>query len=340
MADLVAHRLRRAASALGTADPLLAVGGLIERTFERPVDDDGYGANTLTPGAAPLEPSFSEREPGALRFVLEPLGPDASPGARRDEATREARRLVGSAFGSGALRWLDRSTEEFRSAAGTGALDYGAWFGSSFDGNGLTATKVYYELGPGSSGHLPPSSSRLAATVARHLPLAQPAFLTVSCRRDRGSERVTFVPQHVLRVKDLEPLLTELGLAHQLPGIMHAVGLALGGRFELPPASCLIGVADSPEGPELKLEIALGMVPDLPRNFLDLIVMGLQERPSHLQALARWMQAFTPEQAEWPGNFSVLSIRTSPRSAPRLSLYLRPVELEVGRLFAPVASAV
>lgn len=339
MSSLVTHRLRAAAAALGTVDPVDHVAGLIHRTFERPWDDAAYGRNTLTPGAAPLEPSFSEREPGALRFVLEPLGPDQSAAARRDEATREMRRLVGTNFGPGALRWFDRASEGFRASAGAAGLDYGAWFGSAFDADGVSASKVYYELHPDTLGALGDRVGRLAEAITRRLPGARPGFLSVTCRRERGSQRVTFVPSTAMQVKDLEPLLAELGLAHQLPGLMQAVGVALGGRFELPPGSCLVGIGDSPDGPELKLEIALGMLPDLPRNFLDLIILGLQERPRHLQALARWMQAFTPEDAEWPGNFSVLSIRTTAHSAPRLSLYLRPVELEVGRLFAPAPTA-
>jgi hypothetical protein len=73
----------------------------------------------------------------------------------------------------------------------------------------------------------------------------------------------------------------------------------------------------------------LGMIPDLPPNFLDLLVMGLRERPRELQAMMRWLNAFTPESADWPGNFSVLSVRVTPRSPARVSLYLRPVEFEM-----------
>ena len=41
------------------------------------------------------------------------------------------------------------------------------------------------------------------------------------------------------------------------------------------------------------------------------------------------MAAFTPEDDVWPGRFSILSVRTSERTAPRVSLYLRPVEFEM-----------
>jgi len=73
------------------------------------------------------------------------------------------------------------------------------------------------------------------------------------------------------------------------------------------------------------------MIPDLPPNFLDLLTLGLAERPRQLHALGRWLHAFTPESAEWPGSFSVLSIRTTPRLPARVSLYLRPAEFEIKR---------
>ena len=71
------------------------------------------------------------------------------------------------------------------------------------------------------------------------------------------------------------------------------------------------------------------MIPDVPPNFLDLLTLGLTERPRELQAMLRWLQAFTPEDRDWPGNFSVLSVRVSAQSPPRVSLYLRPAEFEV-----------
>jgi hypothetical protein len=45
--------------------------------------------------------------------------------------------------------------------------------------------------------------------------------------------------------------------------------------------------------------------------------------------MLRWLNAFTPESEDWPGNFSVLSVRTAAEMQPRVSLYLRPVEFEI-----------
>jgi hypothetical protein len=142
---------------------------------------------------------------------------------------------------------------------------------------------------------------------------------------------MTFLHRGALRLADLGPVLDELGLSNQLAGIMQTFGLALGGRFELPDRSVLIALEHSHRGPELELYVLLGMIPDLPRNFLDLLAMGLNERPRELDAMLRWLAAFTPEDGDWPGNFSVLSVKTSREGQPRVSLYLRPVEFEIPR---------
>ncbi|KQR13079.1 hypothetical protein VC273_13340 [Xanthomonas nasturtii] len=326
---LVRQSLRSAAKALGTRDPLPYVDGLIDRTFYLPDDDVSYARNSLTPGAVPYEPSFSESEPNLLRFTIEPLGPEASPVARRDEATREARRLIAPIFGQDALRWFDRRSEAWRGFGGLSWMNYGAWFGSAFDQDGLYATKIYYELLPNQIDALAPALSRLTKLACDELPGLVPIFTSIGCKRDTGSQRVTFLHRGALAVNGLGPLMNRLGIGHQLPGLMRVVGVALGGRFELPAGGVLIGLRDAPDGAELKLEVLLAAIPDLPARFLDLLKLGLAERPRQLAALARWLDAFGMDDAEQQGHFSVLSIRVTPNSPARISLYVRPIEFEM-----------
>jgi hypothetical protein len=85
----------------------------------------------------------------------------------------------------------------------------------------------------------------------------------------------------------------------------------------------------TPEGPEFEIYVLMGMIPDVPPNFLDLLTLGLSERPRELTALIEWLRAYTPESGEWPGRFSIMSVRATPRSPPRVSLYLRPIEFEI-----------
>jgi hypothetical protein len=335
MSQKIRTRVEKAARQLRVSSPMPFVGRLLDASFSFPEGDAKYAANTLTPGAVPFEPSFSEREPEVLRFTIEPY-PGALPTSRRDEATREMRRLVGPLFGRDALHWFDERSEEWRGLGANGGLDYGAWFGTSYDGNGLSSSKVYYELKPHQLAGLPPSLLALVRTAMATMPNLMPVFTTIACRRDAGSQRVTFLHNGPLRLTDLTALMSRTGMEHQLPSLMQIVGLTLGGRFDLPERSVLIGLSETSEGPELKLEVMLGMLPDLPPSFLDLLALGLTERPRELRALSAWLQAFTPESQDWPGNFSVLSIRTTARMPARVALYLRPVEFEIHRRLSDV----
>jgi hypothetical protein len=264
-----------------------------------------------------------------LRFTVEPLGPLESPMARRDEATFEMRRLVAPVFGDGALRWFDRHSEEWRGMSGASRLRYGAFFGSSFDPEGLRSAKVYYEMSPGQVHALPTGLTSLAEDAMQALPGLFPIFTSITCGRSRGKQRATFVHRGPLRLADLDPLLRRVNLAGQLPALMQLFGVALGGRFELPEQSVLLSLGQTDEGTELELYVLLGLIPDLPANFMHLLNLGLAERPRELQAMRQWLDAFRPSPESPAGNFSVLSVRLSPSQSAKASLYLRPIEFEI-----------
>ncbi len=336
----VERRLRRAAQRLGTTDPVPSVADLLRRTFHYPDGDPRYGCNALTPMAAPFEPSFSELQPNILRFTIEPLPPQASSVDRRDESTREMRRLVGQNIGSDAVYWFDQASEPFRGMSSGGMLDYGAFFGSSYDRDGLYSSKVYYETnGDGTSiDQLPSGLFRTVNIVTQLIPGLKPLFTTLAAERQAGSQRLTFAATQPLRLADLQPALDALGLGHRLPGIMQTVGLVLGGRFDLPAHSALLAFGEGPNGPDFELYLLLAHIPDVPPSFLSLLTMGLAERPRSLAALERWMGAFTPEDEHWPGRFSIVSLRADRNSPPRVSLYLRPVEFELSPEALPTAA--
>jgi hypothetical protein len=329
MAAHVKQSLRHASQALGVRDPLPIVGAMIDRTFYRPEDDVAYADNRLTPGAVPFEPSFSEAEPDTLRFTIEPLGPGASPVDRRNEATNEMRRLIAPLFGRDALNWFDARSEEWRGFGGLGWMSYGAWFGSAFDEDGLYGAKIYYELAPSQIDALAPNLARLTRLAMSVMPGLMPIFTSIGCKRDAGTQRVTFMHRGSLSLSALGPLMNRLGIGHQLPSLMRVVGMALGGRFELPNGGVLIGLRDTPAGVEMKLEVLLAAVPDLPSRFLDLLRLGLAERPRQVAALERWLGAFGVDDANEPGHFSVLSVTVTPNAQARINLYVRPIEFQL-----------
>jgi hypothetical protein len=329
LSNRVTRRLRQAASKLHTANPVPLMQRMIDETFALPEGDPRYGDNTLSPGSPPFE-SLSG-SPGQLEFDIEPLGPEASATDRRDAATGEMRRLVGQMFGREALYWFDRQSEPWRGFGSAGRLKYGAFFGSSVDRDGLYSSRVAYETGPGQIDQLPAGLFRLVSAVLMAMPELRPVFTTLTAQRELGGQRLTFFQPQAFKVAEMRPLLETLGLAHQLPGVLQIIGLALGGRFELPARSTLLSFGQTPEGPELELHVMLDTIPDLPPQFLSLLTLGLSERPRELRALERWMDAFTPESDVWPGRFSMLSVRAAAQGQPRVSLTLRPVEFEVSR---------
>jgi hypothetical protein len=324
-ADEALRRLSIAARRLGTADPAESLGDLFRHSFGRPIGDATYRANTLCPGAPlPLEHSFSEVASGALRLDMEPV-PGATPATRRQEATRAQRGIVQRAYGDRALKWFDERSEPWRALHGPGNERFGAWYGAGFDEAGVSETKVYYEIPDARLDVLPPNLRHAARVATACLPGLVPIFTSISCGRAQGAQRIYFYHRGDLRLLDLDPLMHRLGIGHQLPSMLTAVGLLLGGRFVLPEGSVLVAIRDTSKGLEMKLDILLPGVPDPPPQMPDLVQLHLSDRPSSQRALRHWMQAMTPDEHRQPGEMSAVSVRVTPAVGSRLVLYFSPV---------------
>lgn len=325
----VTDRLGSASRRLRTANPISFVQGIIEDSFSYPEGDPRYARNALAPGGAPIEAVCKMAQPLSLSFNLEPLGPDATGSERRDMTSREMRRLVAENFGREALYWFDGASESQRGMARGAALNYGAFFGSCFDGDGLQSATVTYEGNGNTLNNVNPALARLIAASMSTMSGLRPIFTTLIAGRDYGSQWVTFLITNGFRLADMQPMLDELGLGGRLASIFQVIGVALGGRFDIPSGAALVAFGRSPQGVELELQVMLDAIPDLPPNFLQLLTMNLRERPRELVALERFLEAFTPEDNVWPGRFSVLGIRIGASGPPKVSLFLRPVEFEI-----------
>lgn len=324
--DVIKHRLRTAARRLGARDPLESLGGVIERSFDLPLGDPRYGNNSLAPGFLPIEHSFSELTPQALRLDMELAGPTASPFSRREETSREVRRIVHQHYGRPALRFFDERSEGWRTGSISGRARYGAFFGAAFDEQGPVEVKSYYEMEPDQVNALPPNLQHAVRVAIAALPGLQPIFTSVACGRARGAQRVYLFHPGELRLLDLEPLMHQLGIGQQLPSVLAALGVITGGRFTLPAGSTVIGLRDTPRGMEMKLEILLPAFTDPPEQMHGLIQLHLAQRPEAQRALRQWMQAMTPDDAEGPGDMSVVGVRVNPDLPARLNIYFRPNE--------------
>ena len=329
LSHVIRARLRTAAHKMGTVDPSAYMGRAFDDAFDLPQGDWRYGHNTLSPGAAPLEPSFSESEPYGLRFTMEPLGPHGSPAVKKHEASRQLRALIAPCFGRDALHWFDRVSEDHRGTASGAAMKFGAWMGAGFDRDGLYAAKAYYELQDGQLASLAQPLKGYVEQAREAMPQLRPLFSTISCRQSSGRQRITFRTTGPVRTDAFQPMLNAFGMDRSGPQLTRLFGLALGGSFEAPDGSVLVGITAGPDGPEIKVELLIAAIPEIPDSFVELLRLGLSERPRHLRALDNWMGAFTPEGSDMPGDFSVMSIKLTRSNPAQVSLYLRPMGFEI-----------
>jgi hypothetical protein len=307
--------LRTASRVLGTVDPSDEVGGLLDGALPLPAGHPRYRASH------PFEPRFSETAGGALAFSVQvpENGPAGAGGV--SAASQEVRHLLGSNFGRRALDWFDRRTDTARATA---AGDDATTVISAFDRDGFREAQITYLWGPWFTDALPESAYRVATVVVDTMPGAQPAFTTVRAARQSGSQSMTFRFGAEMPLAALAPMMGELGLGRHHPSLVTAVALVLGARYTLPPESALLTLRPIGRGLELRLDIDLEAIPDLPANVADLLALQLSERPRSLRALEQWVAAFSPDGDGSPGSLSVLSVTVRPDMPARIALHIRP----------------
>lgn len=314
--------LQSAAHSLGAADPiqLREVSSALEESLPLPVGDAAYRREP------PLVSSFAEERSGHLDFVMNPLGPHASAADRTLAAARTMEDIVGHHFRGDALRWLKGQLEPVTARGRT--IRWGAQLGTSFDRNGVRESMVTYEWGPDLMDAFPEMLYRLARVATDTVPGLRPAYSSIRCGRTSGSQQVTFAVDTPLSLNGLRPLMDALGLGDKHPGLMSAVAFVLGARFTLPPNSCAITLRPLRGGCELRLDVNLETIPDLPPQLMSLLRLQMAERPQSLRSMDNWLVAMTPEGYENPGTLSVLSFSVRPDMPARINLHIRPPVLE------------
>jgi hypothetical protein len=314
--------LERASRVLRTANPLEAgVGPLVDEALSLEPGHPAYK------GHHAFASRFSELAARNLAFDLEPGGPLATADYRIGEGTDAVRRLVRTNMGPEAEAWLLARSEEAR-GSGYGVSSWGAAIGADFDQGGLNETHVSYEWGPSLMDSLPAPLYRVARTAMDLLPGLRPAFSTIHVGRRTGSQQLTFEMTNALALTMLEPLMRELGLGHQHGSLMSACGFILGARFMLPPRTATITFRPTRHGLELRLDVDLDRLPDVPEALVPLLQMQMAERPRSVREWRNWLSAFTQEGYERAGSFSVLSIVVRPDLPARIALHLRPAAVE------------
>jgi hypothetical protein len=307
--DLLA-RVTSAASKLGIADPMRgAIGALFQRTFARAAGDSAYKTNRLQPGALPLEWSFSEVDPDALRIELQPFDPEIGPGERVRSATAELLSLVQAHHGE------DQSVQFEMAAKGGmteqyGDLDFGAFLGLVLRPYRTPEFKIYVELGPETRTKWCDVLSSIAGAV--------PHFRSVTTGACGIAERFYYLCADDFRLLDLETLCATLGMPHRFPGLLATMLDLTEGEFYLPPRSVLLAIRPASQGPELKIELVSGLAmnPDGLRGRIERLL-----QPGALAPFQRWAGIACPEAAS-ALPVSVVSVKVSANKAVRLSVYV------------------
>jgi len=320
--------LALAAQRLGTADPLADVGRTIDEQLDvpygQPLDD------------TPLATHFSEQTPEHLNFVMRAAGRGVSGADRIRSSSQAMTRLVERQFGRGARHWLDNQLEAVRAADNSRGASWGAAFGNAFDRSGLTESYMHCEWGPTLMDALPAPLHRIARLALQSMPGLRPAIVSVRCGRYAGAQQLSFDCERPLALAALQPLMDQLGLGHRHAGLMSAIAFVLGARFVLPADSAMLTLRPLRLGVEMRLDVNLDAIPDLPSQLMALTRLQMTERPRSLQGMDRWLTALTPDGYPGPGTVSVLSVWVRPELPARVALYLRPASLDA-RVPAPSA---
>lgn len=300
--------MTRAAQALGVADPMRGMlCDVFKRTFARPVADSVYRTNRLQPGALPLEWSFSEVDPGALRIELQPFDPELPPEERLKHTITALLHAVDS-------RERDALASQLESRVANDLtecshLEFGAFLGLVQRPDRSPEYKIYIELSPegGVSGwnHL------------QNIAGATPHFRSIAVSSGKIDERTYFLCHDGLRLLDLESVCAELGMLHRFPGLLMTILELTDGEFYVPPRAVLLGFRHLGQQDELKVELvssrAIG-----PDELFDRITRLLQ--PNAVRPFQRWATIVYPKQPRAPP-VSIVSVKVSAERAPRLSVY-------------------
>jgi len=303
-------RVTRAAHRLGVADPLTgAIGELFQSTFTRPARDPAYRTNQLQPGALPLEWSFSEGEPDALRIELQPFDPEMRSQDRLQYAIEELFSLVTLYYGKELATQFEKTVTR-GVIAPLERMNFGAFLGLVLKPNVVPKLKIYVEVDPESRSGSWDVVSSLTGVV--------PHFRSVAIGEFGIAERFYYLCTEVFRLLDLEALCNALGMPHHFPRLLMTLLDLTEGEFYLLPRSVLVGIRTGLQGPELKIELVstLAMSPD-----------GLKERierrlrPDSIKPFRRWSRVVCPRSpSALP--ISMVSVKISANKPARLNLYV------------------
>lgn len=326
-ADVAKTLLRSASQRLMTPDP--TSDRIVSNALDQSLDWSLNDTNLQPYTRRSFEPSFSENDSRSLVFQVKPLGVGINPDDQRHISTGTVRSLIQGHFGPEQLRWYDERSEGVRARYGN-SLAIGARYALGLDNHGLREVSASYEWGPTVLEMLPMPVMALARMALEHMPTLRPFATTIRCSQLSGGQQVSFEIPEETSLDDFKPLMTALGMEQRHGGFVTLLAFVLGARFALPASVATLTLLHTHKGPEMRLDVNIDALPDVPEQLLPLLRLPMTERPQNLAALDSWMTAMTPDGYFGPGTVTVLSVRVRPDMQARLALFLRPLAMESG----------
>lgn len=323
--DAARSVLRTASQRLMMADPTRDT--TVNSALDQSLGWQLGGGARLPQASDSFAPSFSETDKRSLAFQVRPMGPGLNATDQREITNGTTRRLIHENFGVSPLQFFDRRTEGMRQGYGA-EMSLGARYALGLDSNGLREVQATYEWGPQVLELLPVQVMSLARTVLEYLPNLKPFATAIRTSRMSGGQQVSFTIPQETSLESFSPLMEALGMGHRHGGLVTLLAFVLGARFSLPADVATLTVLNSSQGPEMRLDVNIDALPDVPEQLLPLLRLPMTERPGSLSALDQWLTAMTPDGYYGPGSVTVLSVRVRPQMPARLALYLRPIALE------------
>lgn len=305
--DHLRARVGAMARELGIVDLVHGeLGDLFDRTFARHVADAEYRSNRLQPGALPLEWSFSEAEPDALRIEFQPFDPTLAPGERLRCTVRALMPAVEAHHGEDLAAQFESAV--CSASAANSKLNFGAFVGLVHRPHGDDEFKIYVECDPEYPSLLSGDLSNIAGVA--------PHFFSIAVGGGVVSRRTYHICREGLHVLNLEGVCAALGMSHRFPALLMTMLELTDGEFHLLPNSVLLGVRRHGQESELKVELICGTAMRL--DGLVGRIEGLLQ-PNTVAPFRRWVAMICPEEITLP--VRVVSVKASTKQPARLSVY-------------------
>lgn len=294
------------------------------------LQDTRYFRNTLAPGSAPVEVSFADMQPQALRVDLEPWCLDLTPAQRRQRAATMAVRWVAEFFSPALGREYQQCLDSFCRLSIEQSATFGAYLGATFEGCGLAEVKIYSEWNGALPDALPDRLVATARTAMATVPGLTPHFASFSCGRSGYIPRLYSLCREDFPLLALRDVLETAGLSHKLAELASLILPLAGVGAVVPAGAGVLSFREVAGVLDCKFEILSRALPIPSRIFAQSVRRTLAQRPETCTAFRHWWTAMEGTEL-WPVEFNAAGFRLSSAAPAQFGAYLSPGRISKSR---------